>query len=347
MVAVVVSAYPSHAEKWLDVELPALDKDEILLEQLNRGNASSFPGAITQEWDWTAMSQADLMHHALPVLRAGADLCGEQVVEFHGELICDFFPFYLSDLPIANAYTDGRYIYITAGMVRELKSIDEYRAVIGHEIGHILSGHVYKRLKAARRAALWGAAFGGLLSVAAASQGVFVDGVVEDAATVGAVFGSLRFSQQFELEADYIGAYLLARSGGSIEAAKQMWRRWGTGEEGTWLSFHPTGAERFALLSATENETEEKRESKVAIVPNIRGSEKPSTLRYFSAALDRFDSDDNGRITCREARQHGIAPVPRDHPAYGYVVTGPNVRKRLAQELREGKRAEKCRLNSR
>ena len=69
MVAVVVSAYPSHAEEWLDVELPALDKDEILLEQLNRGNGSSFPGAITQEWDWTAMSQADLMHHALPVLR--------------------------------------------------------------------------------------------------------------------------------------------------------------------------------------------------------------------------------------------------------------------------------------
>ena len=52
-----------------------------------------------------------------------------------------------------------------------------------------------------------------------------------------------------------------------------MWRRWGTGEEGTWLSFHPTGAERFALLSATENETEEKREGKVAIVPNIESLE--------------------------------------------------------------------------
>ena len=36
-------------------------------------------------------------------------------------------------------------------------------------------------------------------------------------------------------------------------------------------------------------------------------------------ALDRWDDNGNGRITCREARRHGIAPVPRGHPAYIYM----------------------------
>ena len=32
-----------------------------------------------------------------------------------------------------------------------------------------------------------------------------------------------------------------------------------------------------------------------------------------------YDSNGNGRITCAEARDHGIAPVRRDHPAYQYM----------------------------
>ena len=30
----------------------------------------------------------------------------------------------------------------------------------------------------------------------------------------------------------------------------------------------------------------------------------------------------NGRITCKEARRHGIAPVPRGHPAYPFMRDG-------------------------
>ena len=33
-------------------------------------------------------------------------------------------------------------------------------------------------------------------------------------------------------------------------------------------------------------------------------------------ALAMYDDNGNGRISCREARNHGIAPVRRDHPAY-------------------------------
>ena len=38
-----------------------------------------------------------------------------------------------------------------------------------------------------------------------------------------------------------------------------------------------------------------------------------------SHALALYDDNGNGRITCKEARGHGIAPVSRDHPAYRYM----------------------------
>ena len=40
------------------------------------------------------------------------------------------------------------------------------------------------------------------------------------------------------------------------------------------------------------------------------------------ANLQRYDDNRNGRITCKEARRHGIAPVARTHPAYRYMHDG-------------------------
>ena len=36
-------------------------------------------------------------------------------------------------------------------------------------------------------------------------------------------------------------------------------------------------------------------------------------------ALELWDDNGNGQITCAEAKNHGIAPVRRDHPAYQYM----------------------------
>ena len=41
-----------------------------------------------------------------------------------------------------------------------------------------------------------------------------------------------------------------------------------------------------------------------------------------ATALARWDDNGNGRITCAEARRHGIAPVSRGHPAYRYMRDG-------------------------
>ena len=46
----------------------------------------------------------------------------------------------------------------------------------------------------------------------------------------------------------------------------------------------------------------------------------PRVRRSLSReALRRWDDNGNGRITCKEARRHGIAPVRRGHPAYPFM----------------------------
>lgn len=41
-----------------------------------------------------------------------------------------------------------------------------------------------------------------------------------------------------------------------------------------------------------------------------------------SSAISQWDDDGNGRITCKEARRHGIAPVRKSHVAYKFMRDG-------------------------
>ena len=53
----------------------------------------------------------------------------------------------------------------------------------------------------------------------------------------------------------------------------------------------------------------------------VSGRPDPSPIAPSTGtdALRRWDDNANGRITCKEARRHGIAPVPRGHPAYPFM----------------------------
>ena len=60
--------------------------------------------------------------------------------------------------------------------------------------------------------------------------------------------------------------------------------------------------------------------------PRSASTEPPvvesSSPQPRSDALTAWDDNGNGRITCAEARAHGIAPVTRDHPAYPFMQDG-------------------------
>ena len=60
----------------------------------------------------------------------------------------------------------------------------------------------------------------------------------------------------------------------------------------------------------------------IALFALLGRSSGPAVLDGHT--LDLYDDNGNGRITCAEARAHGIAPVPRSHPAYAYMRDGDN-----------------------
>ena len=54
----------------------------------------------------------------------------------------------------------------------------------------------------------------------------------------------------------------------------------------------------------------------------VRSRPPDSAPASGGAPLALYDDNGNGRITCKEARRHGIAPVWRSHPAYRYMRDG-------------------------
>lgn len=62
--------------------------------------------------------------------------------------------------------------------------------------------------------------------------------------------------------------------------------------------------------------------SSTNLVVSARGSTPPAAAGVAVETLEEiaeWDDDGNGRITCAEARTHGIAPVRRGHPAYPFM----------------------------
>ena len=66
------------------------------------------------------------------------------------------------------------------------------------------------------------------------------------------------------------------------------------------------------------------RDTTIKIRPRgeIAAPPPPTRAADVTDALAQYDDNGNGRITCAEARRHGIAPVARSHPAYRYMTDG-------------------------
>ena len=60
----------------------------------------------------------------------------------------------------------------------------------------------------------------------------------------------------------------------------------------------------------------------VCAAPSASGTASGTAPAAADDALALYDDNRNGMITCKEARRHGIAPVPRSHPAYRFMKDG-------------------------
>jgi predicted Zn-dependent protease len=154
-----------------------------------------------------------------------------------------------------NAFvTGGQNIFLHTGMLTELRSIDELRAVIAHETGHIAGGHVARRGLAMQGPR--GIAAIGMLGALAAGVGGSPQAGVAIATGAGQVAqrSALAHSRAEEASADQAGLRYMAAAGSDPQAMLEVLGHF-RGQEmlsarnmDPYARDHPMWSERMALI---------------------------------------------------------------------------------------------------
>ena len=114
------------------------------------------------------------------------------------------FYFFVLDSPEINAFaTPDGYIFINSGLLAFLESEDQLAAVVAHEIGHVIAGHGRRQ----RLTDILGKT-AGIAAHILTGRGEMQQ--VGDATTRALIAG---YGREMELEADKLGAEIIARAG--------------------------------------------------------------------------------------------------------------------------------------
>lgn len=127
----------------------------------------------------------------------------------------------------------------TLALVATARNVDELAFVMGHEAAHHILGHIPQ----VEQSALSGAIVAGVL----ASLGGADDAGIRAAQDMGATVGARRFSKEFELQADALGAEIAFRAGfDPVRGAAFFGRLPDPGDR--FLGSHPPNAARIATV---------------------------------------------------------------------------------------------------
>ncbi len=196
----------------------------------------------------------------LAVLRDGA----EHKVSITPVKSCDF-QVHLAPDDTKNAYADGTNIVMYKGMMDFFKTDEEMALVLSHELAH----NAMKHIEAKKKNATTGGVLGLLLDIAAATAGVNTNG---DFSRMGAGIAGNAYSVEFEQEADYVGLYIMQKSGFNIDNAAGFWRRMAVNNSQaiTIKSSHPTTPQRFVAIEEAVKEIKGKIAKGVALTPELK-----------------------------------------------------------------------------
>ena len=196
---------------------------------------------------------------ALAVERAGV----AQQLAVTPELVCDFDVTVLESDEV-NAYTNGRTLRVMSGLLGMVINDDELALVLAHEVGHNILNH----LAVQKLQAMGGAVAGAMMDILAGATGLDTQGKFTRA---GIEAGARRHSVGRERQADYVGLYVMARTGFNIEVAPQLWRRMAAlmpRQSKKALPTHPAPPERIAAMERTVAEIKAKQASGQPLLPD-------------------------------------------------------------------------------
>lgn len=143
----------------------------------------------------------------------------------------------------------GGFTYVNSGLINVAHNEGELAGVMAHEISHVALRHGTAQAAKAQKYAL-GATAGAILG---AIIGGGIGGVVSQGSQLGVGAYFLRFSREYERQADTLGAQIMARAGYDPNDLANMFRtieQQAGGKSGPeWLSDHPNPGNRYEAIS--------------------------------------------------------------------------------------------------
>ena len=143
---------------------------------------------------------------------------------------------------------------ISPAMLKLVGDDDDLMAsVVGHELGHVKAKHFTKGRDTQSAIAVIGTFAGLLLDLSQAKKGVNTQGLGQQLGNVSSGLVNAKFNRDQEREADELGIKNMAIAGFNPDAPARMWQLTATqteGGSGSWMSSHPSHAERFQTLQA-------------------------------------------------------------------------------------------------
>ncbi|MBE9476590.1 MAG: M48 family metalloprotease [Proteobacteria bacterium] len=185
-----------------------------------------------------------------------------------------------------NAFTTGnKSVFITSGLIRQIKSVEMLQSVIAHEIGHITGGHITQRVAnigTANGAAGLGLILGILTAAAGGGEGAV--GVAAAVQSLGQR-NYLAFTRGQESAADQSGVRYMARAGIDPSASIDVLELF-RGQEALSISrqdayaiTHPLNSQRISDL-----------ETYVAAYRDRPTTQAPNVHYWYDRARAKFDS---------------------------------------------------------
>src|SRR5262249_15994610 len=161
------------------------------------------------------------------------------------------YRFFVVQSPELNAFAvPGGYVFVFSGLLARAKNDDELAGVLAHEIGHV-SGHHLVRQQNEGQVWNYAALLGVLLSA--------VHPVLGAGAVAAAQTAQLKYSREFEQEADYLGLRYATQAGydphalGSFFKTLLAEQRVNPAGVPAYMLTHPMTEERVAHVETTIN----------------------------------------------------------------------------------------------
>lgn len=226
-----------------------------------------------------------------PIAAIGRRLVDAIPAEFqHAEFRYSFDVINVRDI---NAFAlPGGPTYIYRGMIQAARNEGEAASVLAHELSHVALRHGSAQATKATKYQIGG--------LAGAVIGAIIGGRVGGAVSQGTQFGLntafLRFSREYERQADLLGSHIMARAGYDPRDMAAMFKTIdkAAGPSGPeWLSDHPDAGARAEAIT---------REAQLLQVQNR--------------------VDDRGAFAGLQARLRGMAPAPTTKEATRTVSAG-------------------------